>query len=63
MKIQLTEIHSQLIKPLVDQKREADNKLTEALLLIVGRPFSQYKIENGELEVELVEDKPIEEPK
>lgn len=63
MKIKLTDIQKNELAPLVDAKNKADRELIKAVLLIVGKPIAQYSIANGELEVDIIEDKPIEEPK
>jgi hypothetical protein len=58
MKIKLTVIQQSLLISLIEQKKQAENELNSHLLVLIGKKFTKYKIENGELDVDVIEDKP-----
>jgi hypothetical protein len=57
MRIKLTEIQKTILSPLITQLNKAEADYERALLLIIGRPFKNYKIEGDEFVFEEVEPK------
>jgi hypothetical protein len=55
--VKLTQLQSQILKPIIDNYTDAKANFEQAIVLITGEPFKNASIENGVLRYDVIEGK------